>query len=267
MTDERGRNLEVQSASGLGRYRQSVPLLLTGSYAALAQGFPFDSEGVRLLTTSLALGVLFLSPLPERRVVRTLLGVYAFLALVVAESVLSRSPSTVPISFRAAGWAAYALASGALPHFGPSAVSSEEPADPPSLNFAPLEPRKRTTRLPLAGLGLFAIGVAVLFLWPLPDVQPAKAVLFRSFAVVIGLALLGTVSELGAEWTMRPGRQPTLTYLRLGLCLTGLGLALMSASSWSSSRDFVALAWAAAATTVLALALRFRRFPRTKIEL
>jgi hypothetical protein len=271
MTSETGSgladSLEVASSSRLGRYRRNLPVLLTGLYASLAHAWPVRPELTWFALATLSVLVLLLSPLPERATTRLYLGVYGFFTIAIVESALFGGHGAVPVAFRAAGWAAYALALGALPHFEATAVSQALRPPHALASNGPLEPRRRASRAPLLALCLFTSGALALFLWPLPGLPPAKVMLFRSFAVLLGLGLIGLAAELGAEATTGFERRPTFAYLRALLSVGALALGVLTARSWARGHDFEAAAWGAGAGLVLGLALRFRKFPRTKIEL
>jgi hypothetical protein len=255
----------------LDRYRVSLPLLAAGTYAALASTLPARSDlgwGATLLA---ALGALWLVPVARARRWQGALGVYLFVTAIGLNVLAFSGARSVPAPFRVLGWVAFALTWGGLASVGGAGL---EQVDGISRHPPPLEkvlaPRRSARAWPFALLLGLAFGLLGLFLWPTARLAAAKAVLLQTWIVAFGVALLRLGAEamgdvvLGGE--RRAGRLLPLV-LGFGSVALAIGLASRAAWCWVQSREVEALVAAALAGLLLGAVLRFRRFPRTKIEL
>jgi hypothetical protein len=262
-----------ESRAGLrARYRAGLPLLGAGTYAAIAESLPLRPQAAWWVTFTLALGALWLVPAAPSRRWQGGLGVYLFVAAIGLNLFLFSGPRSVPPYFRFFGWVAYALTWGGLR--SADSASGEDRDHGLSQPPLPIErepaPRRVASAWPFTLLLGLAFGLAALFLWPTGGLPPAKSVLLRTGILAFGVTLLRLASEVLGEVVLLGGRLPGhLARFLVGSLVVALalGAALGGAWWWAHGSQLQALAAATLAALLLGAVLRFRRFPRTKIEL
>jgi hypothetical protein len=254
----------------LARYRSSLPLLGAGTYAALASTLPARPNLGWGATVTLALGALWLAPVAQARRWQGGLGVYLFVSAIVLNLFYFSGVRSVPALFRVLGWVAFALTWGGLGMRGAERTEPAYGSIPPAPLERVLVPRRSVSPWPVGLLLVLAFGLLALYLWPTTGLAPAKTVLLQTGTVALGVALLGLGAEaLGEVVLVVERRSRHLAPAVLGLASVAVAIVLASRAVWAwvHGRDMEALAASALAGLLLGLVLRFRRFPRTKIEL
>jgi hypothetical protein len=258
-----------REASGLGRYRASVPLLATGIYALFATILPYQRSPLYLATAGVALLGLLACPFVQPRRVQVALGLYLFLLALGANLLMFGGPRVVSSPFRALGWIAYVLSWGGVVPLVRTEPESW-PAELTASHTEPLRSRREAPTWPFVILGLVLLAAIGLFLWPASALAQAHLVLFRTAGVVVGFTMVTLAADVLSEFLFRSREGEGSRVLSVAfwvLLAVGLSVTTAAALGWTSGKDFEALGLGVLAGLIVTTVLRLRRKTSTKIEL